>query len=114
MNQSRPVEFTNQTSPGVPVFGAASVQFLLRKGRQINGSKYNSNRKLFSRGAWYWIAIGVLFTPKSGAEAREHIAKKTIEGNERARKKVRELRARDAALTTLLQGTFMAHSFFDW
>ena len=38
--------------------------------------------------------IGVLFAPKSGAETREYIAKKTREGNELARKKVRELRAR--------------------
>jgi len=36
--------------------------------------------------------IGVLSTPKSGAETREYIAKKAREGNERARKKVRELR----------------------
>src|ERR1700736_3869984 len=38
--------------------------------------------------------IGVLFTPKSGAETREYIAKKTRQGNELARKKVRELRDR--------------------
>ena len=38
--------------------------------------------------------IGVLVAPKSGAETREYIAKKTREGNELARKKVRELRAR--------------------
>src|ERR1700730_18112358 len=38
--------------------------------------------------------IGVLFTPKSGAGSREYIAKKAREGNELARKKVRELRDR--------------------
>jgi gas vesicle protein len=38
--------------------------------------------------------IGVLSAPKSGAETREYIAKKTREGNELARKKVRELRDR--------------------
>jgi gas vesicle protein len=38
--------------------------------------------------------VGVLFAPKSGAENREYRAKKTREGNELARKKVRELRAR--------------------
>jgi len=38
--------------------------------------------------------IGVLYAPKSGAETREYIAKKTREGNELARKKVRELRDR--------------------
>ena len=38
--------------------------------------------------------VGVLFAPKSGAETREYIAKKTREGNELARKKVRELRHR--------------------
>jgi gas vesicle protein len=37
---------------------------------------------------------GVLSAPKSGAETREYIAKKTREGNELARKKVRELRDR--------------------
>ena len=38
--------------------------------------------------------IGVLFAPKSGEETREYIAKKTRQGNELARKKVRELRDR--------------------
>jgi gas vesicle protein len=36
--------------------------------------------------------VGVLFAPKSGAETRSYIAKKTSEGNEVARKKVREIR----------------------
>jgi gas vesicle protein len=42
--------------------------------------------------------IGVLFAPKSGAETRSHIGKKTREGNELARKKVREMlnRAEDS------------------
>jgi gas vesicle protein len=38
--------------------------------------------------------VGVLFAPKSGADTRSYIAKKTREGNERARKKVREMRER--------------------
>jgi gas vesicle protein len=38
--------------------------------------------------------IGVLIAPKSGAETREYIAKKAREGNELARKKVREMRDR--------------------
>ena len=38
--------------------------------------------------------IGVLFAPKSGEETREYIAKKTREGNELTRKKVREVRDR--------------------
>jgi gas vesicle protein len=35
---------------------------------------------------------GVLFAPKSGAETRSYVAKKTREGNEVARKRVREIR----------------------
>jgi gas vesicle protein len=38
--------------------------------------------------------VGVLFAPKSGADTRSYIAKKTREGNELARKKVREMRER--------------------
>ena len=38
--------------------------------------------------------VGILFAPKSGEETREYMAKKTTEGNEYARKKVRELRDR--------------------
>jgi gas vesicle protein len=38
--------------------------------------------------------VGVLFAPKSGADTRSYIAKKTREGNELARKKVREMRDR--------------------
>jgi gas vesicle protein len=38
--------------------------------------------------------VGVLFAPKSGAGTRSYIAKKTREGNELARKKVREMRDR--------------------
>jgi gas vesicle protein len=38
--------------------------------------------------------VGALFAPKSGAETREYIAKKAREGNELARKKVREMRDR--------------------
>jgi len=35
--------------------------------------------------------VGVLFAPKSGVETRSYIAKKTNEGSELARKKVREM-----------------------
>jgi gas vesicle protein len=38
--------------------------------------------------------VGVLFAPKSGVETRAYIAKQTREGNEVARKKVREMRNR--------------------
>jgi gas vesicle protein len=38
--------------------------------------------------------IGILFAPKSGKETREYLAKKAGEGNEYARDKARELRAR--------------------
>jgi gas vesicle protein len=38
--------------------------------------------------------VGVLFAPKSGADTRSYIAKKTREGDELARKKVREMRDR--------------------
>ena len=38
--------------------------------------------------------VGVLFAPKSGADTRSYIARKTKEGNELARKKVREMRER--------------------
>jgi gas vesicle protein len=38
--------------------------------------------------------IGVLFAPKSGEETRKYLAKKASEGNECARKQVRELRDR--------------------
>jgi gas vesicle protein len=38
--------------------------------------------------------IGILFAPQSGEETREYIAKKAREGNQLARKQVRELRGR--------------------
>ena len=38
--------------------------------------------------------VGVLFAPKSGADTRSYLANKTGEGNELARKKVREMRDR--------------------
>jgi gas vesicle protein len=38
--------------------------------------------------------IGVLFAPKSGEETQKYLAKKASEGNEFARKQVRELRDR--------------------
>lgn len=38
--------------------------------------------------------VGILFAPKSGADTRSYIAKKTREGNELAREKVREMRER--------------------
>ena len=48
----------------------------------------------FLAGLGIGTLIGVLYAPKSGDEAREYIAKKTREGNELARKKVREMRDR--------------------
>ena|ERR1700733_8831686 len=38
--------------------------------------------------------VGVLFAPKSGAEARSYVAKKAREGNDVTRNKVREIRDR--------------------
>jgi gas vesicle protein len=46
--------------------------------------------------------VGVLIAPKSGAETRSYIAKKTSEGNEAARKKIREMR--DSAEDTVEHG----------
>jgi len=45
----------------------------------------------FLAGLGIGALIGVLYAPKSGEETREYIAMKTKEGNELARKKVREL-----------------------
>ena len=46
--------------------------------------------------------VGVFFAPKSGAETRSYIAKKTREGSELARKKVLEMR--DSAENTVEHG----------
>ena len=46
--------------------------------------------------------VGVLFAPKSGAESRSYIGKKTREGNEVAHRKVREML--DSAESTVEQG----------
>jgi gas vesicle protein len=46
--------------------------------------------------------IGMLLAPKSGAETRSYLAKKTKEGNEVARKKVWEMR--DSAEDTVEHG----------
>jgi gas vesicle protein len=51
-------------------------------------------RNYFLVGLGIGSLIGVLFAPKSGEETREHIAEKTREGNELARKKSRELQIR--------------------
>jgi gas vesicle protein len=57
-------------------------------------------QKLIPKGNYFLIGlgvgslIGVLFAPQSGEETREYIAKKTREGNQLARKQVRELRDR--------------------
>jgi gas vesicle protein len=48
----------------------------------------------FLMGLGIGALIGILFAPKSGEETREYIAMKTKEGNDLARKKVRELRDR--------------------
>jgi gas vesicle protein len=50
--------------------------------------------------------IGILFAPKSGEGIREYISKKAREGNELARKKVRDLR--DRAEATVERGKEMS------
>src|SRR3984893_10667909 len=67
---------------------------LLRKRRQIMAQSTIRTGNYFLVGLGIGSLIGVLFTPKSGAETREYMAKKAREGNELARKKVRELRDR--------------------
>ena len=57
-------------------------------------------QNIIPKGNYFLIGVGigslmgVLFAPKSGAETREYLAKRAGEGNELARKKVREMRAR--------------------
>jgi len=57
-------------------------------------------RNIIPTGNYFLIGVGVgslmgvLFARKSGAETREYLANKAAEGNELARKKVREMRAR--------------------
>jgi gas vesicle protein len=57
-------------------------------------------QKITPKGSYFLVGlgvgslIGVLFAPKSGAETRKYIAKKTSEGNDLARKKVGKLRDR--------------------
>jgi len=57
-------------------------------------------QNIIPKGNYFLIGVGigslmgVLFAPKSGAETREYLAKKAGEGNELARKKVREMRDR--------------------
>jgi gas vesicle protein len=50
--------------------------------------------KYFLIGVGIGSLMGILFAPKSGAEIREYLAKRAGEGNELARKKVREMRDR--------------------
>ena len=52
------------------------------------------NVNYFLVGLGIGSAVGILFAPKSGEETREYIATKTREGNEFARKKAQEVRAR--------------------
>ena len=57
-------------------------------------------QNIIPKGNYFLIGVGigslmgVLFAPKSRAETREYLAKKAGEGNELARKKVREMRDR--------------------
>jgi gas vesicle protein len=67
---------------------------LLRERRKIMAQNKIRTGNYFLVGVGIGSLVGVLFAPKSGAETREYIAKKTREGNELARKKVRELRHR--------------------
>src|ERR1700687_4436222 len=52
------------------------------------------NVNYFLVGLGIGSAVGILLAPKSGEETREYITKKTREGNEFARKKAQEVRAR--------------------
>jgi gas vesicle protein len=57
-------------------------------------------QNIIPKGNYFLIGVGigslmgVLFAPKSGAETREYLANRAGQGNELARKKVREMRAR--------------------
>jgi gas vesicle protein len=57
-------------------------------------------QNIIPRGNYFLIGVGigslmgVLFAPKSGAQTREYLAKRAGDGNELARKKVREMRER--------------------
>jgi gas vesicle protein len=53
-----------------------------------------SKANYFLVGLGIGSVVGILFAPKSGEDTREYMAKKTREGNEYARQKVRELRDR--------------------
>jgi gas vesicle protein len=72
----------------------SSVRLPLRKGRLIMAQSIILKGNYFLVGIGIGSLIGVLFAPKSGAETRAYIAKKAREGNELARKKVREMRDR--------------------
>src|ERR1700689_178307 len=71
-----------------------SVRLSVRKRRLIMAHNIIPKGNYFLVGLGIGSLIGVLFAPKSGEETREHLAKKTREGNELARKKARELRDR--------------------
>ena len=51
----------------------------------------NPKGNYFLIGVGIGSLMGVLFAPKSGAETRKYLAKRADEGNELARKKVREM-----------------------
>jgi gas vesicle protein len=72
----------------------SSVRLALRRRRLIMAQNIILKGNYFLVGLGIGSLIGVLFAPKSGAETREYIAKKAREGNELARKKVREMRYR--------------------
>jgi gas vesicle protein len=74
--------------------GADLLIVLFRKRRKIMAQNKIRTENYFLVGLGIGSLIGVLLAPKSGAETREYVAKKTREGNELARKKVRELRDR--------------------
>jgi len=57
-------------------------------------------RNIIPKGNYFLVGlcigsmIGILIAPKTGEETRKYLAKKASEGNEFARKQVRELRER--------------------
>jgi gas vesicle protein len=83
---------TSEMKNGADLLSSGRLQ--ARKRRLIMAQNIILKGNYFLVGIGIGSLIGVLFAPKSGAETREYIAKKAREGNELARKKVREMRYR--------------------
>jgi gas vesicle protein len=60
--------------------------------------KIDSTAGYFLAGVAIGSLIGICFAPKSGEGTREYLSKRVKEGSKHARKKARELRARDEDL----------------